>query len=105
RSKPPQHQELLDWLAVEFMEPVPGLGISAATPLGAKSAEAQAARAWDMKRFLKMLVTSATYRQSSRATPELLEKDPDNRLLARGPRFRASAETIRDQALFASGLL
>jgi Protein of unknown function (DUF1553)/Protein of unknown function (DUF1549)/Planctomycete cytochrome C len=88
RSKPPQHQDLLDWLAVEFMEPA-----------------SKGARPWDMKRFLKMLVTSATYRQSSRVTPELLEKDPDNRLLARGPRFRTSAETIRDQALFASGLL
>jgi uncharacterized protein DUF1553 len=98
RSKPPLHQDLLDWLAVEFMEPTPSRGMSAAMPAG------QAA-AWDMKRFLKMLVTSATYRQSSRVTPELLEKDPDNRLFARGPRFRASAELVRDQALFVSGLL
>ncbi|MCI0684228.1 MAG: DUF1553 domain-containing protein [Gemmataceae bacterium] len=82
RSKPPEHQELLDWLAVEFMD-----------------------QKWDVQKFLKTLVTSATYRQSSRVTPELLEKDPDNRLFARGPRFRTAAETIRDQALFASGLL
>jgi hypothetical protein len=55
--------------------------------------------------MLKLMVTSAAYRQSSRVTPELLAKDPDNRLLARGPRFRLSAETIRDQAMFVSGLL
>jgi hypothetical protein len=82
RSKPPQHQDLLDWLAVELME-----------------------QKWDVQKFLKMLVTSATYRQSSRVTPELLERDPENHLFARGPRFRTSAETIRDQALVASGLL
>lgn len=92
RSKPPSHQDLLDWLAVELME-------------AGGSAKPQAARGWDVKHFLKMLVTSATYRQSARVTPELIEKDPDNRLFARGPRFRASAETVRDQALFASGLL
>jgi hypothetical protein len=60
---------------------------------------------WDVKHFLKLLVTSAAYRQSSRVTPELDERDPDNRLLARGPRFRMSAEMVRDQALFLSGLL
>jgi hypothetical protein len=58
-----------------------------------------------MKKFLKTLVTSAAYRQSSRVTPDLEERDPDNRLLARGPRFRMSAEMVRDQALFVSGLL
>jgi mono/diheme cytochrome c family protein len=78
----PSHPELLDWLAVEFRD-----------------------GGWDVKRFLKLLVTSAAYRQSSRVTPELLAKDPDNRLLSRGPRFRLPAETVRDQALFVSGLL
>ncbi len=78
----PSHPELLDWLATEFM-----------------------AQRWDVKRFLKLLVTSAAYRQSSKVSPELAERDPENRLLARGPRFRMSAETIRDQALYAGGLL
>ena len=78
----PSHPELLDWLATEFME-----------------------TNWDMKHLPKLMVTSATYRQSSRVTPELIALDPDNRLLARGPRFRLSAETIRDQAMFVSGLL
>jgi hypothetical protein len=64
-----------------------------------------AAQAWDIKHILKTIVTSATYRQSSHASKELLHRDPDNRLLARGPRFRLSADMIRDQALFASGLL
>ncbi|OAI53007.1 hypothetical protein AYO44_16405 [Planctomycetaceae bacterium SCGC AG-212-F19] len=82
RGKPPTHPELLDWLATEFV-----------------------AQKWDVKQLLKLIVTSATYRQSSRVTPELLERDPDNRLLARGPRFRNSAEVIRDQALTVSGLL
>jgi hypothetical protein len=78
----PTHPELLDWLATELVR-----------------------SRWNMKAFLKLLVTSATYRQSSRVTPELLEHDPDNRWLARGPRFRLSAEVIRDQALYVSGLL
>ncbi len=78
----PSHPELLDWLASELVR-----------------------GKWDTKNFLKLLVTSATYRQSSRVTPELAELDPDNRLLARGPRFRMSAEMVRDQALFVSGLL
>ena len=78
----PTHPELLDWLATEFM-----------------------AHGWDTKKFLKLLVSSASYRQSSRVTPELVERDPDNQLLARGPRFRMSAESIRDQALFVSGLI
>jgi hypothetical protein len=78
----PSHPELLDWLATELI----------------------AAR-WDIKSYLKLLVTSAAYRQSAKVTPELFEKDPDNRLLARGPRVRMTAEMIRDQALFAAGLL
>ena len=78
----PSHPELLDWLAVEFRE-----------------------SGWDIKRFFKLLVTSAAYRQSAVTTPEKLEKDPDNRLLARAPRFRADAEVVRDYALAASGLL
>jgi hypothetical protein len=77
----PSHPELLDWLAVEFRKD------------------------WDLKRLHKLIVTSATYRQSSRVTKELLARDPGNRLLARFPRYRLSAEMVRDQALFVSGLL
>jgi hypothetical protein len=78
----PSHSELLDWLATEFV----GTG-------------------WDIKAMQKLIVTSATYRQSSRATLELMQKDPENRLLARGPRFRLPAEVVRDNALAISGLL
>ncbi|MFO0892060.1 MAG: DUF1553 domain-containing protein [Isosphaeraceae bacterium] len=78
----PSHPELLDWLAVEFRE-----------------------SGWDVKRFFKLLVTSAAYRQSAAATPEKVEKDPQNRLLSRGPRFRMDGEVIRDYALAASGLM
>jgi mono/diheme cytochrome c family protein len=81
RGKLPKHPELLDGLAVEFQ------------------------RDWDVRRLLKLLVMSAAYRQESRVTPALEERDPNNLLFARGPRFRSSAETIRDQALFVSGLL
>jgi len=79
----PSHPELLDWLALHFENDLH----------------------WDMKAFLRELVTSATYRQSAKSTPELTEKDPRNRLLARGPQQRLSAEMVRDQALIASGLL
>ncbi|MEO6435044.1 MAG: DUF1553 domain-containing protein, partial [Tepidisphaeraceae bacterium] len=82
QSEFPSHPDLLDWLAVEFVR-----------------------GGWDMKAMQKLIVNSATYRQASKVTPEMLEKDPDNRLLARGPRLRLSAEAIRDQALLASGLL
>ncbi len=78
----PTHPELLDWLAVEFMD-----------------------SGWNVKAMQRLIVTSATYRQASKITPELLEKDPDNRLLARGPRMRLGPEVIRDSALAASGLL
>jgi hypothetical protein len=78
----PTHPELLDWLASEFVK-----------------------SGWDVKHMHRLIVTSATYGQSSRVTRELLERDPGNKLLARGPRLRLSAEMLRDQALFASGLL
>ena len=78
----PSHPKLLDWLAVEFMD-----------------------GGWSQKRIHRLIVTSATYRQSSLASPELRTRDPYNRLLARGPRFRVDAETVRDVALAASGLL
>lgn len=78
----PSHPQLLDWLATEFVR------------IG-----------WDMKDIQKKIVMSATYRQSSAVTPDRLQRDPENRLLARGPRFRLQAELIRDQALAISGLL
>jgi mono/diheme cytochrome c family protein len=84
----PWHPELLDWLATEFMRPA-----------------AQGGCGWSMKKLVRLIVTSSTYRQSSATTPALIEKDPYNRLLARGPRFRMEAEMIRDLALTASGLL
>jgi mono/diheme cytochrome c family protein len=89
----PSHPELLDWLAVEFITP-------SAAPLGSG-----AKTAWDIKAIVRLMVTSATYRQSSVVTPALHAKDPENRLLARGPRLRLQAEFIRDQALAISGLL
>lgn len=90
----PSHPELLDWLAVEFMRP---------TVL--PSVNGVAARAWDMKAMQKLILMSATYQQSSTTSHEALQKDADNRMLSRGPRFRLSAEVIRDQALAVSGLL
>jgi hypothetical protein len=88
----PSHPELLDWLAVEFQTPMTSPG-------------GNDTHAWNVKALLKLLVMSATYRQSSVVTPELRAKDPENRLLARGPRHRLQAEFIRDQALAVSGLL
>ena len=82
QSEAPSHPELLDWLAVEFMD-----------------------RGWDIKAMQRLIVTSAAYRQSSHITPELAAKDPYNRLIARGPRLRVGAELVRDIALSASGLL
>lgn len=78
----PSHPELLDWLATEFIR-----------------------SGWDLKHMARLIVTSATYRQTSAVTPELLARDPENRLLARGPRFRVDGEVLRDSALFLSGLL
>ena len=82
RGDPPSHPELLDWLATEFV-----------------------ASGWDVKHMQRLIVTSATYRQSSAVSPESLHRDPENRLLARGPRFRLPAEAVRDAALAVSGLL
>jgi hypothetical protein len=82
QGEPPSHPELLDWLAVQFV-----------------------ADGWDIKKMVKRIVTSAAYRQSARVTKEHLAKDPANRLLSRGPRFRLDAEMLRDQALFVSGML
>jgi hypothetical protein len=81
-GQPPSHPELLDWLAVEFKE-----------------------SGWDVKHIFELIVTSSTYRQSAEITPDKLEKDPQNRFLSRGPRFRMDAEMVRDYALAASGLL
>jgi hypothetical protein len=87
QGQTPSHTELLDYLAVEFMQGAGG------------------AKPWSQKAIIRLLVTSATYRQSSKATPAMLERDPYNRLLERGPRFRLEAEMIRDLSLAASGLL
>nr|WP_256199293.1 DUF1553 domain-containing protein [Verrucomicrobium spinosum] len=78
----PTHPELLDWLAVDFRE-----------------------HGWDVKRFYRQMLTSSTYRQAALTTPEKLEKDRDNALLSRGPRFRMDAEMVRDYALAASSTL
>jgi hypothetical protein len=82
QGSPPSHPDLLDWMATEFM-----------------------GQRWSQKAILRLIVTSSTYRQSSVVTPQLVAHDPDNRLLARGPRFRMEAEMVRDVALAASGLL
>ena len=82
RSEPPTHPELLDWLSTELMR-----------------------QAWSTKAIHRLIVTSATYRQDSQLTPEILERDPYNKLLTRAPRLRLSAEAIRDHALAVSGLL
>ena len=82
QGEAPSHPELLDWLATEFIR-----------------------SGWDLKRLHRLMVTSAAYRQSSKLTTELRARDPENRLLARGPRFRVDGEVLRDTALFVSGLL
>tara|TARA_B100001093_G_scaffold256893_1_gene245637 strand:+ start:18952 stop:22038 length:3087 start_codon:yes stop_codon:yes gene_type:complete len=81
-AQPPTHPKLLDWLAVEFVD-----------------------SRWDMKHVLKVMVMSSTYRQSSKVNPETYEADPKNSWLARGPRFRMTAEMVRDNALAVSGML
>jgi hypothetical protein len=82
QGEPPSHPELLDWLATEFIR-----------------------TGWDVKAMQKLIVTSAAYRQASQVSKELEERDPENRLIARGPRFRLPAEMVRDNALSISGLL
>ncbi|HEY2250097.1 MAG TPA: DUF1553 domain-containing protein, partial [Planctomycetaceae bacterium] len=101
----PSHPELLDWLAVEFTAPkIASDRAGKATPPGPPLLRGGDG-GWDVKALLRLIVTSSTYRQSSRTTPALVQRDPDNRLLSRGPRLRLSAEMVRDQALFAGGLL
>ncbi|MBI1790127.1 MAG: DUF1553 domain-containing protein [Acidobacteria bacterium] len=82
QGEAPSHPDLLDWLATEFIR-----------------------TGWDVRAMQRLIVTSAAYRQASKVTPDVLDKDPENRLLARGPRFRLPAEMVRDNALAASGLL
>lgn len=82
QGEAPVNQELLDWMAIRFRD-----------------------SGWDVKAFYRLMVTSAAYRQSAKASPEALKKDPENRYLSRGPRFRMDAEMVRDYALSASGLL
>ncbi|GDY21739.1 hypothetical protein LBMAG56_30860 [Verrucomicrobiota bacterium] len=94
----PSHPELLDWLACEFADP-------AAPEVQSSKLKVQSPAPWSIKHLHRLIVNSATYRQFSRMTPELLARDPGNRLLARGPRFRVEGEIVRDIALAASGLL
>jgi hypothetical protein len=120
----PSHPELLDWLACEFEAPstniqapekdqTPSTKLQTADErsMSEKNSQAsarkptEATRGWDIKHLIRLIVTSAAYRQDARMTPRLHEIDPDNRLLARGPRFRLDAEEIRDNALYVSGLL
>ena len=82
QGEPPVNQDLLDWMAIDFKE-----------------------NGWNLKRFYKQLLMSSTYQQAAVTTPEKLEKDPQNRLLSRGPRFRMDAEMVRDYALASSGLM
>jgi len=104
QGESPSHPELLDWLAVEFRDG--GTGGRRDGESGKNNPQPQSPNPrWDVKALLKIIVMSAAYRQSSNVTPQLLQRDPDNRLLARGARFRLPAEMIRDQALLVSGLL
>jgi hypothetical protein len=127
QGEKPSHPELLDWLAVEFQDPTPNplpqgeRGLNPAPPRGAGEKNEQpltpprplgegaggrgSSKPWSLKHLHRLIVTSATYKQSSRVTPELLARDPDNELLARGARFRVDGEIVRDIALSTSGLL
>ncbi|MBC8115120.1 MAG: DUF1553 domain-containing protein, partial [Candidatus Saccharimonas sp.] len=110
----PSHPELLDWLAVEFGQGDRGTRRQGDEqtkrdainpPLPLSPCPPVSSLAWDTKRLQRLIVTSATYRQSSAITPESLRVEPRNRLLGRAPRYRLDAEAIRDAALFSSGLL
>jgi hypothetical protein len=120
----PWNSELLDWLAVEFRDPSLKIDNGATgsgrqgdkeypqsairnpqSAMGSSATRNPQSAAWSMKRLVRLIVTSSAYRQSSATTPALLEKDPYNRFLARGPRFRMEAEMIRDLTLTASGLI
>ena len=109
----PTNPELLDWLAVNFVQnPVSFVSKNGVSKTGRKTAAGNNAAGssdfacnWSLKKLHRLIVTSATYRQASRITPELLAKDPENLFLARGPRVRLEAELVRDYALTASGLL
>jgi hypothetical protein len=106
QGESPTHPELLDWLALEFGGgATPESSVQTETPQPSEVATSQIRKHWDVKRALRQMVTSATYRQSSQLTETLIVRDPDNRWLARGPRFRLPAEMIRDAALASSGLL
>ncbi|MBL8818837.1 MAG: PSD1 domain-containing protein [Planctomyces sp.] len=94
QSEFPSHPELLDWLACEFMQPTVATG-----------PDGQPAHQWDMKALQKLILMSSSYRQTSQLSDESRERDPENRLISRGPRFRLTGELIRDQALSVSGLL
>jgi mono/diheme cytochrome c family protein len=107
RAELPSHPELLDWLATEFMSPSVAVLSQKATQSSTQDSKlkTQDLQPWSIKHLHRLIANSATYRQSSRVTPELYERDAYNRLLARGPRFRVEGETVRDIALTASGLL
>ncbi len=115
QGEQPSHPELLDWLAVEFRGETraesretranPSTGVSPSPPSGSRLSSLDSRLPWDTKHLIRLLVTSATYCQASRVTPDLRGRDPENRWLARGSRFRLQAEFVRDQALAISGLL
>jgi hypothetical protein len=110
QGEPPSHPELLDWLAIRFAlgRGERGMGRakdSAASDLTPYPSPLAPVRPWDVKALVKLMLTSAAFRQSSVVSPQALQRDPENRLYARGPRFRLDAEQIRDNALYVSGLI
>jgi hypothetical protein len=116
QGEQPSHPELLDWLAVEFSQSSGQLPVASGQTEGSSLATSSSSLAtghqplatsspWNVKQMVRLIVTSAAYRQSSAITADKLAADPENRLLSRGPRFRLAAEFIRDQALAAAGLL